>query len=166
MVLPQRDLLDAEPPQAVVDGPQEVLVRAVGAHPPPSVRTWPPFVARKTSVAHAEFVEQAGDESFVLALRPGAAFGTGPVGVGGVEERDPRVDRGPHGVGQLLAGLATGLVEGHQAETDGADLDASDGVVTDVTNLHTASLPDSRRGSTRPTSSYRPSRRPGTILRP
>ena len=48
VMLPQRDLLDTEPAQAVVDRADEVLRRAVGVPAASSVRTCPPFVARKT----------------------------------------------------------------------------------------------------------------------
>ena len=72
----------------------------------------------------------------VGALRVRAELVAGPVGVGGVEEGDARVERGAHRVGELLAGLGAGLVEGHQAEPDGAHPDASCLVVADLSCLH------------------------------
>ena len=92
-------------------------------------------------VAHAQLVEQARDEPLVGALGVGAQLVTGPVGVGGVEERHARVESRPHRVEQLLARLRPGLVEGHQAQPDGADLDAPDGVVADLSCLHAPCLP-------------------------
>ena len=93
------------------------------------------------AVAHAQLVEQSGDQPLVLALGAGALLVAGSVGVGGVEERDAGVERRPHGVGELLAGLGAGLVEGHQAEPDRADLDASDVVVADLSCLHSLVVP-------------------------
>ncbi len=89
-------------------------------------------------LAHAELVEQTGDQSLVGALRLGAVV-PGTVGVSGVEEGHAGVERCLHRVEQLLAGLRTALVEGHQAEPDRAHLDASDGVVADVSCLHRCS---------------------------
>jgi hypothetical protein len=91
-------------------------------------------------VAYAELVEQRGDQSLVLTHRRLAQLLAGTVGIGGVEERDPGVERGPEGVEQLVARLAAGLVEGHQAEADGADLDAADRVVADGPCMHGQTL--------------------------
>jgi Kef-type K+ transport system membrane component KefB len=55
-------------------------------------------------VAHAELVEQPGDEPLVLALGVGAVV-TEAVRVGGVEQGDPGLEGRGHGVEQLLAGL-------------------------------------------------------------
>ena len=78
-------------------------------------------------VAHAELVEERGDQPLVVALRAGALLVAGAVGVGGVEEGHARVERRGDGVEELLARLRAGLVEGHQAEPDGADLLVSEG---------------------------------------
>ena len=136
VVLPQRDLLDAEPLQAGVDGLPQVLGLLSVAHSPPSVRTWPPLVASSTWSREAELVEQPRDQLLVRALGVGAELVTGAVGVRGVEQRDAGVDGGPHGVGELLARLGAGLVEGHQAEPDRTHLDASYLVISDLSCLH------------------------------
>ena len=73
----------------------------------------------------------------------------GPVGVGGVEEGDPRVDRGPHRRGQLVAGLAAALVEGHQAEADRADPQAADRVVPELSCVHASLVHGPLDGSER-----------------
>ena len=126
VVLPQGQLLDAEALEAVVDGTTEVLGRAVGL---PAAAVGADVAAlggEEHPVADAELVEDRGDQALVLALGAGALLVAGAVGVGGVEERHARVERGGDGVDELLAGLGAGLVEGHQAETDRADLGGSE----------------------------------------
>ncbi len=125
-MLPQRDLLDAEALEAGVDGRAQVLRRAVG-RPVPAVGADVAALGREhDAVTHAQLVEQRGDEELVLALRRRAVV-AGAVGVGGVEERDAGVQRRGDGVEELLARLGAGLVEGHQAEADGADPVGSEG---------------------------------------
>ena len=86
MVLPERDLVDAEPLQARVHRRPEVFGRAVEG---PAAAVGPDVAAlggEQHPVAHAEFVEQAGDEPLVLALGPRAELVARAVGVGGVEQ--------------------------------------------------------------------------------
>ena len=94
VVLPQRELLDAEALEAGVDGTVQVLggavevpAAALGAHVPA-------LGGEEDTVAHPELVEDRGDEPLVLALRVGALLVARPVGVGGVEEGDAGVERG------------------------------------------------------------------------
>ncbi len=137
VVLPQRDLLDAEPLQAGVDGLLEVAGRAVGG-PATAVGAHVATLGGEHHVlAHAELVEQPGDQPLVLTLRVRPLLVPRPVGVGGVEERDAGVERGADRVGELLARLGAGLVEGHEAEADGAHL-----LVADLSCLHASGLPD------------------------
>ena len=49
--------------------------------------------------------------------------------------QDESDERGGHGVEQLLARLRAGLVEGHEAEPDGADLLVSEGACLHAPNL-------------------------------
>ena len=78
VVLPQRDLLDAEALEAGVDGRAQVLRRAVGG-PVPALGADVAALGREHhAVAHAELVEQRGDEALVLALRGRARSSPGP----------------------------------------------------------------------------------------
>jgi len=127
VMLPQLDLLDAETPEARVDGPAQVGGGAVG--PPSTARgaNVTPLGGQQRPVPHAQLIEEGGDQSLVLALGVGAALVAGAVGVRGVEEGDARVQRLADRVEQLLARLGAGLVEGHRAETDRADLVLAEG---------------------------------------
>ena len=102
------------------------------------------MVARKTWIAHTELVEQARDQRLVDTLALGTELVTGPVRVGGVEQRDTAVESAPDRVGELVAWHGAGLVEGHEAEPDRADLNSSYGVVS----IHVAAyrLPCPRGG--------------------
>ena len=140
MVLPQRDLVDAQAPQARVDRAPQVLGTAV-ERPLPRVRADVAGLGRQGDVvAQAALVEQPGDQALVGALCIGSQV-AGSVGVRGVEQRDARVDGGAHGVGELLPRLVTGLVEGHQSETDRPDLDASHLVTAERSCLHEGAFP-------------------------
>ena len=136
MVLPERDLVDAEPLQRRVDRRPEVFGRAVEA---PAAAVRPDVAAlggEQDLRAQTEFVEQPGDEPLVLALSLCAEIVSRAVGVGGVEQADARVHGGADRGGKLLTRLRTALVEGHQAESDRAHALAADGVVADLPNLH------------------------------
>ncbi len=85
MVLPQGDLFDTESLQAGVDGLLQVGIGAVGIPAPSLGAHVTALGGQQNLVAHAELVEQGGDESFVLALRVRALLLAGAVGVGGVE---------------------------------------------------------------------------------
>src|SRR6478736_337525 len=135
VVLPERDLLHAEALQAGVDGLAEVGGRAVGVPAAALGADVAALGGEHDAVTGPELVEDRGDEPLVLALRAGALLVAGAVGVGGVEEGDARVEGRRDGVEELLAGLAAGLVEGHQAEADGADLVLSEGASLHVTTL-------------------------------
>ena len=49
--------------------------------------------------------------------------------------------------GELVARHGAGLVEGHEAEPDRADLNSSYGVVSQFTLLHTVTLPEVARAN-------------------
>ena len=134
VVLPERDLLHAEALQAGVDGLAEVGGRAVGVPAAALGADVAALGGEHDPVADPELVEDRGDQPLVLALGAGALLVAGAVGVGGVEERHARVEGRRHGVEELLAGLAAGLVEGHEAEADGADLLLSESARLHVTD--------------------------------
>jgi hypothetical protein len=58
-----------------------------------------------------------------------------------VEEGDAGIQCRPDGRSELFTRLPSGLVEGHQTQTDRADVDAADGVVSDCPCSHAALLP-------------------------
>ena len=98
MVLPQVQLLHAQPTQARVHGLAQVLGPAVGG---PAAAVGAHVAAlggQQHPVPDAELVEQTGHQALVLALAVRPELVTGAVGVRGVQQRHAHVDRGAQGV--------------------------------------------------------------------
>ena len=137
VVLPERDLLDAQPLAGWRRRPRAGARRELSrAHAPSSARTCPPLVASTTSSRRPSSSSRPAIRRSLAPCAPAPELVTRPVGVGRVEQGDARIDRRPHRLGQLLARLGAGLVERHQAEADGADAQSADGVVPELSCVH------------------------------
>jgi hypothetical protein len=143
VVLPQVDLLHPQPLQARVHGGVQVLRPAVEPPAPAVSADVTALGGQQHPVPDSELVEEPGDQQLVLALRSRPELVAGTVGVRGVEQGDAGVQCREHRVGELVARLRAGLVEGHQPEPDRAHLDSSDPVVPDLSCSHGGLVPRS-----------------------